>query len=210
MRLELDAERADPGPRGLRRLVGHGRTHGCLGRGRLPVDDRGEARHSPLGARAEPAVSRRLSRPSASCRRARWHMRTTAAAGDRHPRHRIDTEGASDPLFAGLPPSFKALQWHSVAVAQPPGRRGCSRELTRLPLSGDARRCASLGHPIPCRAGGHDHPRLGCGAGVRRALARTHGARRPRSHGGGGRAPHEPVQGDAKILYRNFMQLARG
>ena len=27
---------------------------------------------------------------------------------------------ASDPLFSGLPKEFKALQWHSVRVAQPP------------------------------------------------------------------------------------------
>lgn len=32
----------------------------------------------------------------------------------------LTTDGAADPIMAGLPQTFKALQWHSVAVAQPP------------------------------------------------------------------------------------------
>ncbi|WP_282607735.1 type 1 glutamine amidotransferase [Pelagibius sp. Alg239-R121] len=32
----------------------------------------------------------------------------------------LTAEGLADPLFAGMPASQKALQWHSVQVAQPP------------------------------------------------------------------------------------------
>ena len=32
----------------------------------------------------------------------------------------LTPEGLSDPLFDGLPAQQKCLQWHSVAVAQPP------------------------------------------------------------------------------------------
>jgi GMP synthase-like glutamine amidotransferase len=32
----------------------------------------------------------------------------------------LTAEGRADPLFAGLPPRQKCLQWHSVRVAQPP------------------------------------------------------------------------------------------
>ncbi|MGI9608027.1 MAG: type 1 glutamine amidotransferase [Acidimicrobiales bacterium] len=32
----------------------------------------------------------------------------------------LTTEGASDPIFAGVPTSHRALQWHSVEVARPP------------------------------------------------------------------------------------------
>jgi GMP synthase-like glutamine amidotransferase len=32
----------------------------------------------------------------------------------------ITQAGAADPLFAGLPPRFKTLEWHSIRVAQPP------------------------------------------------------------------------------------------
>jgi GMP synthase-like glutamine amidotransferase len=32
----------------------------------------------------------------------------------------LTPEGLADPLFAGLPPRQKCLQWHSVRVAQPP------------------------------------------------------------------------------------------
>lgn len=32
----------------------------------------------------------------------------------------LTPQGQRDPLFAGLPPRFEALQWHGVRVAQPP------------------------------------------------------------------------------------------
>ncbi len=32
----------------------------------------------------------------------------------------LTSHGLTDPLFRGLPENFKALQWHSVAVRQPP------------------------------------------------------------------------------------------
>ncbi len=32
----------------------------------------------------------------------------------------LTSHGLADPLFRGLPENFKALQWHSVAVRQPP------------------------------------------------------------------------------------------
>jgi GMP synthase-like glutamine amidotransferase len=118
--------------------------------------------------------------------------------------------GTSDPLFAGLPPSFKALQWHSVAVAQPP-------EDAVVLASSPVCRCQAM-RAGPRAWGIQYHveledttiPDWGAVPAYAEALARTHG------EGGLARmaeaaAPHmSRFKENARILYRNFMDLARG
>lgn len=122
----------------------------------------------------------------------------------------LTAAGESDPLFAGLPRAFKALQWHSVAVAQPP------EDAVILASSSDCRcqamrigsRAWSMQYHVEIEA--TTIREWGEVPAYAEALERTHGA-------GGlvrmGEAamPHMTTFTDnARLLYRNFMQQVRG
>lgn len=122
----------------------------------------------------------------------------------------LTQSGASDPLFAGLVPKFKALQWHSVAVAQPPEGAVilASSPVCRCQAMRTGPRAWGIQYHVELEA--TTIPEWGRIPAYAEALARTHG------DGGLDRmaeaaSPHMTrFAEDAKLLYRNFMQQARG
>lgn len=121
----------------------------------------------------------------------------------------LTPEGAADPLFAGLAKDFKALQWHSVAVTQPP-------EGATVLASSPACRCQAM--RAGERAWGIQYhveiedatiPEWGAVPAYAAALDRTHG---PGALGRMAEAakPHMTRFADnAQRLYRNFMREAQ-
>lgn len=117
--------------------------------------------------------------------------------------------GATDPLFAGLSPKFKALQWHSVAVAQPP-------EGAVVLASSPVCRCQAM-RAAPRAWGIQYHveledttiPEWGGVPAYAEALARTHGANGLRWMADEARPHMARFAADARTLYRNFMREAR-
>lgn len=117
--------------------------------------------------------------------------------------------GTADPLFSGLRPRFKALQWHSVAVAQPPED---AVVLASSAICGcQAMRAGPQAWGIQYHVELEETtiPEWGRVPAYAEALARTHG------DGGLDRmaeaaAPHmSRFAEDAKTLYRNFMGQVR-
>ncbi len=121
----------------------------------------------------------------------------------------LTPEGAADPLMRGLPPSFKALQWHSVAVAQPPDGA--------VILSGSpVCRCQAL--RVGTGAWGVQYhveieettiPEWGLVPAYAEALDRTHGAGGLDRMAEAARPHMADFAANARTLYRNFMALAR-
>lgn len=118
--------------------------------------------------------------------------------------------GKADPLFAGLPPAFKALQWHSVAVAQAP-------EGADVLASSPICRCQAM-RAAPRAWGIQYHveledttiPDWGKVPAYAEALARTHGEGGLDRMGEAAEPHMSRFKENARILYRNFMDLARG
>ena len=122
----------------------------------------------------------------------------------------LTPEGQSDPLFAGLARDFKALQWHSVAVAQPPEG---AVVLASSPICGcQAMRAGPRAWGIQYHVELEETtiPDWGRVPAYAEALARTHG------EGALGRMAEaaRPHMGrfadDARQLYCNFMGQVAG
>jgi len=118
--------------------------------------------------------------------------------------------GRKDALFAGLPPSFAALQWHSVAVAQPP-------EDAVILASSSSCRCQAL--RIGDRVWSMQYhveiedttiPEWGEVPAYAAALERTHRAGALARLGEAAKPQMKTFAANAEQLYRNFMVLARG
>lgn len=122
----------------------------------------------------------------------------------------LTAAGARDPLFTGLTRTYKALQWHSVAVAQPP-------EGAVILASSPACRCQAM--RVGDRAWSLQYhveledttiPEWGAVPAYAEALERTHGAGAIGRMGAAAK-PHMPeFSENARLLYRNFMLQARG
>ncbi len=122
----------------------------------------------------------------------------------------LTAEGGNDPLFAGLPRSFHALQWHGAEVsAAPPG----ARVLAHSPA------CAVQAMRVGARAYGVQYhveitadtvrewgavPAYAC------ALDETLGPGALSEFEGAALARVEEFNECARRLYDNFMALARG
>jgi GMP synthase-like glutamine amidotransferase len=117
--------------------------------------------------------------------------------------------GVADPLFEGLSTKFKALQWHSVAVAQPP------EGATVLASSPDCR-CQAM--RANARTWGIQYhvelepttiPEWGCVPAYAEALARTHGAGGLQRMADAAQPHMQRFAEDSERLYRNFMRQVR-
>jgi GMP synthase-like glutamine amidotransferase len=122
----------------------------------------------------------------------------------------LTDEGKTDRLMAGLPLSFKALQWHSVRVAQLPED---GVVLASSPLC----RCQAI--RVGDRAWGIQYhveietttiPEWGCVPAYKQALEATHG-QGGLERMGEDAAPHmADFEANARLLYNNFMGVVRG
>ena len=116
---------------------------------------------------------------------------------------------ASDPVFEGLPEQMKALQWHSVRVAQPPegavvlaGSPACRVQAMRLGRAWSAQYHVELTEATI--------PEWGCVPAYEAALAQTHGAGALAKMAEAARPHMAEFEKNTKVLYRNFMAQARG
>lgn len=118
--------------------------------------------------------------------------------------------GAADPLFAGLDPEFKALQWHSVAVAQPP--EGAEVLASSSICACQAMRAAprAWGIQYHVELEGTTIPDWGEVPAYAEALARTHGDGALQRMAETARPYMDKFAKDARQLYRNFMREASG
>jgi GMP synthase-like glutamine amidotransferase len=118
----------------------------------------------------------------------------------------LTDKASKDPLFSGLPKNFKALQWHSVRVAQPPedavvlaSSQACPCQAIRV-----GNKAWSMQYHVEIED--ETIPAWGKVPAYAAALEKTHGAgaleRMAESA-----APHMQAFADgAARLYRNFMQ----
>ncbi|MFN0217828.1 MAG: type 1 glutamine amidotransferase [Hyphomicrobium sp.] len=122
----------------------------------------------------------------------------------------LTAEADSDPVFNGLPKSFKALQWHSVKVAQPP-------EGAVVLAGSDVCRCQAM--RVGSRAWSMQYhveiePNTISDWGeipaYAEALERTHGAGALRALDEAAKSHMQSFTDNAESLYRNFMRQVRG
>lgn len=118
--------------------------------------------------------------------------------------------GAKDPLLAGLPKQVKALQWHSVKVAQ------ASEDAVVLAKSDI---CANQAMRIGEKAWSMQYhvelepetiPAWGCVPAYEKALEATRGPGALAALADEAKPLMDDFVGNARVLYRNFMNLARG
>jgi GMP synthase-like glutamine amidotransferase len=120
----------------------------------------------------------------------------------------LTAAGRADPVFAGLPPVQKCLQWHSVRVAEVPEG---AKVLASSPLcacqamsTGTAQ--YSMQYHVELTAA--TIPEWSCVPAYEEALARTHGAGALQRMEAAS-VPLMPVfTANARKLYDNFMSLA--
>lgn len=121
----------------------------------------------------------------------------------------LTAAGEADPLLAGLPQTFKALQWHSVAVAQPPEDAvvlarspACRCQAMRV-----GRRAWSMQYHVELEE--TTIPDWGAVPAYAAALEKTHGAGALDRMGQSAALHMDRFAENARRLYRNFMQQAR-
>jgi len=120
----------------------------------------------------------------------------------------LTPEGQRDPVFGDVPARFKALQWHSVRVAQPPegavvlaGSAGCRVQAMRIGRAWSAQYHVELTDATI--------PEWGCVPAYEAALAATHGEgalARMAAEAAGHMATFER---NALSVYRGFMAEVR-
>ncbi|MDQ0472629.1 type 1 glutamine amidotransferase [Labrys wisconsinensis] len=122
----------------------------------------------------------------------------------------LTAEGREDPLFAGLPARSKALQWHSVRVAQPPegARVLASSSLCRVQAMQVADRAWGLQYHVEAEAGVVRD--WACVPEYRRALEETNGPGAMERLQDDMATNAADFAANAAILWRNFARLARG
>jgi GMP synthase-like glutamine amidotransferase len=118
--------------------------------------------------------------------------------------------GAKDPLLEGIPKRVKALQWHSVRVAQAP-------DDTVVLAKSDI--CANQAMRIGPKAWSMQYhvelepetiPAWGCVPAYEKALEATRGPGALAALADEAKPLMDGFVGNARKLYRNFMTLARG
>lgn len=117
--------------------------------------------------------------------------------------------GKADPLLAGLPSRFAALQWHSVRVAQPPEGAQVLASSPLCPVQ--AIRAAPRAWGLQCHVEADNSAvqQWGCVPFYREALEKVMGAGAMERLQAEISDHAEGFAANAAILYRNFMQLAR-
>ena len=121
----------------------------------------------------------------------------------------LTAEGAHDPLLAGMAPTAKCLQWHSVEVVTPPDG---ARVLARSPV------CAVQAMAVGDRAWGLQYhvelteatiPEWGCVPEYAAALEATLGPDALTAFEAEAARHMTNFNRDARRLYENFMTVAR-
>lgn len=121
----------------------------------------------------------------------------------------LTPEAESDPVFAGLPKTFKALQWHSVRVAQPPegavvlaSSAACTCQAMRV-----GSRAWSMQYHVEIEQNTiSDWGEIPAYAG---ALERTHGAGALTRFDETAKPHMSDFTANAETLYGSFMQQVR-
>jgi len=118
--------------------------------------------------------------------------------------------GAKDPLLSGLPKQVKALQWHSVKVAQAPEDAVvlaksdiCANQSMRI-----GEKAWSMQYHVELEP--ETIPAWGCVPAYEKALEATRGPGALAALAEEAKPLMDDFVGNAKKLYRNFMSLARG
>jgi GMP synthase-like glutamine amidotransferase len=121
----------------------------------------------------------------------------------------LTAAGRADPLLAGLDTRAKCLQWHSVRVAEPPEG---AEILVRSAL------CPVQGMRVGERAWGFQYhveleadtiPNWGCVPAYRSALEQSQGEGALERFIASARPHMADFERNARMMYRNFMTLAR-
>jgi GMP synthase-like glutamine amidotransferase len=122
----------------------------------------------------------------------------------------LTEEAGADPVFSGLPKSFKALQWHSVRVAQPPegavvlARSDvCACQAMRV-----GRRAWSMQYHVEIEP--DTIANWGEVPAYAEALARTHGPGALERMDQAAKPHMDDFTANAERLYNNFLQQIRG
>jgi GMP synthase-like glutamine amidotransferase len=121
----------------------------------------------------------------------------------------LTPEGRADPIFSGLPPRQKSLQWHSVRVAQAPEG---AKILASSPLC--ACQAMSTG-PVQYSMQYHVEltaatiPEWSCVPAYEQALAKTHGPGALKRMEDAALPLMPEFAANSRKLYGNFMNLAR-
>jgi GMP synthase-like glutamine amidotransferase len=121
----------------------------------------------------------------------------------------LTAEAANDPVFAGLAREFKALQWHSVRVAQPPDDAVVLASSPACPCQ--AMRVGTRAWSLQYHVEIEDEtiPTWGKVPAYAQALEKTHGAG-ALARMADAAAPHMEAFADgAARLYRNFVEQVR-
>ena len=113
-------------------------------------------------------------------------------------------------MLQGLPQTFKALQWHSVAVAQPPD--GASILATSAACRCQALRIGDRAWSMQYHVELEDTTIAEWGKvpAYAQALERTHGQGALGRMDDAAKLHMNKFAENARILYRNFMKQARG
>lgn len=115
----------------------------------------------------------------------------------------------SDPVFGNLPKAFKAVQWHSVRVAQPPEGAIVLAKSDACPCQ--AMRVGRNAWSMQYHVEVEDHTITDWGniPAYRDALERTHGPGALSDMAEAAKPHSENFAADAKTLYRNFIEAIR-
>ncbi|MDT3380958.1 type 1 glutamine amidotransferase [Labrys neptuniae] len=121
----------------------------------------------------------------------------------------VTQAGQTDPLFEGLAPRFRALQWHSVRVAQPPEGAEVLASSPLCPVQAIRVAPRAWGMQYHVEAENAAVQQWGCVPEYRTALERTNGEGAMERLQADIAAHAEGFEANAAIVYRNFMRLAR-
>lgn len=121
----------------------------------------------------------------------------------------LTTEAESDPVFGNLPKEFKAVQWHSVRVAQPPEGAVVLAKSDICPCQ--AMRVGKTAWSMQYHVEIEDNTIVDWGniPAYAQALERTHGSGALQRMAEAADPHTANFAADAEMLYRNFMRTIR-
>ncbi|MBS0253071.1 MAG: type 1 glutamine amidotransferase [Proteobacteria bacterium] len=121
----------------------------------------------------------------------------------------LTTEAERDPVFANLPKKFKAVQWHSVRVAQPPEGAVVLAKSDICPCQ--AMRVGRAAWSMQYHVEIEDNTIEDWGniPAYAQALERTHGSGALQRMAEAAKPHTANFAADAEMLYRNFMRTVR-
>ena len=117
--------------------------------------------------------------------------------------------GTKDPLFAGLPKQVKALQWHSVKVAQAPEDAVvlAKSDICAIQAMRVGEKAWSMQYHVELEP--ETIPAWGCVPAYEKALEATRGPGALAALAEEAKPLMDDFVGNARRLYRNFITLAR-